>query len=231
MTYGHSHVLVDFPAPSNARSLAEERALNRRPYWIEVDPTNVYGWRLDREANYGSLTQVRIGEKAVVADGEFGEKVYDQVRVIESGRYRVFRQEEQKLEMQGPFPYPASFNQSDATSEYELVESGPYSLDQIPLVTIYANKTDTMTSKPPLLDIAHLNLAHFQSKQTIHSLHIASQPMLVLEAGMIKRKTWLLALITRWRPSRVTRSLRGACIKRVEAQTSKSKSFSNRWRR
>ena len=182
LTYGHSHILVDFPAPSNARSLAEERALNRRPYWIEVDPTNIYGWRLDWETNYGSLTQVRIGEKAVVADGEFGEKVYDQVRVIEPGRYRVFRQEEQKLEMQGPFPYPASFDQSDATSEYELVESGDFSLGQIPLVTIYADKKDTMTSRPPLLDIAHLNLAHFQRQaDLIHSLHIASQPMLVLE--------------------------------------------------
>jgi len=182
LTYGHCHTLVDFPAPSGARSLAEERALNRRPYWIQVNPTDVYGWRLDREANYGRLTQVRIGEKAVVADGEFGEKVYDQVRVIEPGRYRVFRQEEQKLEMQGPFPYPASFDQSDATSEYELVESGDFSLGQIPLVTIYADKTDTMTSRPPLLDIAHLNLAHFQRQaDLIHSLHIASQPMLVLE--------------------------------------------------
>jgi hypothetical protein len=182
LTYGHSHILVDFPAPSAARSLAEERALNRRPYWIEVDPIDVYGWRLDREANYGNLTQVRVGEKAVVSDGEFGEKVYDQVRVIEPGRYRVFRQEEKKLEMQGPFPYPASFDQSDATSEYELVESGDFSLGQIPLVTIYADKKDTMTSRPPLLDIAHLNLAHFQRQaDLIHSLHIASQPMLVLE--------------------------------------------------
>ncbi len=197
LTYGHCHTLVDFPAPSGARSLAEERALNRRPYWIEVDPTQIYGWRLDRETNYGNLTQVRIGEKAVVPDGEFGEKVYDQIRVIdgefgekvydqirviEPGRYRVFRQEEQKKEMQGNFPYPSSFDQSDATEEYELVESGPYSLDQIPLVTIYANKTDTMTSKPPLLDIAHLNLAHYQRQaDLIHSLHIASQPMLVLE--------------------------------------------------
>ena len=182
LTYGHSHILVDFPAPSNARSLAEERALNRRPYWIEVDPTNVYGWRLDRETNYGSLTQVRIGEKAVVADGEFGEKVYNQVRVIESGRYRVFRQEQKDQQMEGPFPYPASFDQSDATAEYELVESGDFSLGQIPLVTIYADKKDTMTSRPPLLDIAHLNLAHFQRQaDLIHSLHIASQPMLVLE--------------------------------------------------
>ena len=73
-----------------------------------MDPTQVYGWRLDREVNYGNLTQVRIGEKAVVPDGEFGEKVYDQIRVIEPGRYRVFRQEEQKKEMQGKFPYPSA---------------------------------------------------------------------------------------------------------------------------
>ena len=147
--------------------------------WIQL---NVYGWRLDRETNYGSLTQVRIGEKAVVPDGEFGEKVYDQVRVIEPGRYRIFRQEEQKKEMQGNFPYPSSFDQSDATAQYELVESGDFSLGQIPLVTVYANKTDTLTSKPPLLDIAHLNLAHYQRQaDLIHSLHIASQPMLVLE--------------------------------------------------
>ena len=182
LTYGHCHTLVDFPAPTDAKSLAEERALNRRPYWIEVDPTKVYGWRLDRESNYGNLTQVRIGEKAVVPDGEFGEKVYDQIRVIEPGRYRVYRQEQQKKEMQGNFPYPSSFDQSDATAEFELIESGPYSLEQIPLVTVYANKLDTMTSRPPLLDIAHLNLAHFQRQaDLIHSLHIASQPMLVLE--------------------------------------------------
>ncbi len=74
LTYGHSHVLVDFPAPSNARSLAEERALNRRPYWIEVDPTNVYGWRLDREANYGSLTQVALAKKQLLLMESSGKK-------------------------------------------------------------------------------------------------------------------------------------------------------------
>jgi hypothetical protein len=182
LTYGHCHTLVDFPAPSGAKSLAEERALNRRPYWIEVDPTDIYGWRLDRESNYGRLIQVRIGEKAVVADGEFGEKVYDQIRVIEPGRYRIYRQEQQKQEMQAGFPYPTAFNQTDAKAAYELIEQGPYSLDEIPLVTTYANKTDTMTSKPPLLDIAYLNLAHFQRQaDLIHSLHVASQPILVLE--------------------------------------------------
>ena len=91
LTYGQSHILVDYPAPTGALTLAEERAQNRRPYWIEIDPTNIYGWRLDREVNYGSLIQVRIAEKAVVPSGEFGEQVFDQVRVIEPGKFSIYR--------------------------------------------------------------------------------------------------------------------------------------------
>lgn len=60
---GQGHTLIDYPAPSGAVSLAEERAQDRRPCWVEVDPTNIYGWRLDRESNYGNLVQIRIAEK------------------------------------------------------------------------------------------------------------------------------------------------------------------------
>ena len=69
-----------------------------------------------------------------------------------------------------------------ADKDYKQVESGNFSLGEIPLVTIYSGKTDNLVSKPPLLDIAYLNLAHFQRQaDLIHSLHVASQPMLVME--------------------------------------------------
>ena len=183
LTYGHSHTLVDFPAPTGAKSLAEERSQNRRPYWIEIDPTNIYGWRLDREVNYGNLIQVRIKEKAVIPTGQFGEQVFDQVRVIEPGKYRIYREKESSKELKGGSPeYSAQFSSPVNEQEYELVESGDYSLSEIPLVTVYTGKTDTLTSKPPLLDIAYLNLAHFQRQaDLIHSLHVASQPLLVME--------------------------------------------------
>ena len=183
LTYGHSHTLVDFPGPNGALSLAEERIQNRRPYWIEIDPANIYGWRLDREVNYGNLIQVRIAEKAVVADGEFGERVYDQIRVIEPGKYRIFRQKETTKDMYGSdLSTNARFEVPIEAKDYELIESGDFSLGEVPLVTVYSGKTDTMTSKPPLLDIAYLNLSHYQRQaDLIHSLHVASQPMLVLE--------------------------------------------------
>ena len=184
LTYGQSHILVDYPAPSGAVSLAEERQQNRRPYWIEVDPTNLYGWRLDRESNYGNLIQVRVGEKAVLPDGQFGEKVFDQIRVIEPGRYRVFRKKEQIEEMYdvSDNSVTGDFEMGSADKDYKQVESGNFSLGEIPLVTIYSGKTDNLVSKPPLLDIAYLNLAHFQRQaDLIHSLHVASQPLLVME--------------------------------------------------
>ena len=183
LTYGHSNTLVDFPAPTGARSLAEERNQNRRPYWIEVDPANIYGWRLDREVNYGKLIQVRIAEQAVVPEGDFGEKVFDQIRVIEPGQYKIFRKKETTKDMYTQDEsFAGNFDSPANEKDYELVESAEFSLGEIPLVTVYAGKTDTMTSKPPLLDIAYLNLAHFQRQaDLIHSLHVASQPLLVME--------------------------------------------------
>ena len=184
LTYGQSHILVDYPAPTGALTLAEERAQNRRPYWIEIDPTNIYGWRLDREVNYGSLIQVRIAEKAVVPSGDFGEQVFDQVRVIEPGKYHVYRKVSPKKDLINleDNSYSGNFDGPENEKDYELVDSGMFSLGEVPLVSVYSGKTDTLTSKPPLLDIAYLNLAHFQRQaDLIHSLHVASQPMLVLE--------------------------------------------------
>ena len=184
LIYGQSHILVDYPAPSGARSLAEERAQDRRPYWIEVDPTNLYGWRLDRESNYGNLIQVRLAEKAVLPSGQFGEKVFDQIRVIEPGRYRIFRKTEQIEEMYDVADGSSvgDFEVATTNKDYKQVESGNFSLGEIPLVTIYSGKTENLVSKPPLLDIAYLNIAHFQRQaDLIHSLHVASQPMLVME--------------------------------------------------
>ncbi len=183
LTYGHSHTLVDFPAPTGARNLAEERDQNRRPYWIEVDPSKIYGWRLDREVNYGKLVQVRIAEQAVVPEGDFGERVYDQIRVIEPGNYRIYRKKETTKDMYTEDnTFAGNFDSPANEKDYELVESGDFSLGEVPLVTVYAGKTDTMTSKPPLLDIAYLNLTHYQRQaDLIHSLHVASQPLLVME--------------------------------------------------
>jgi chlorite dismutase len=66
--------------------------------------------------------------------------------------------------------------------KWEIVEQGSTSLSDIPMVTTYSNKIGTLFSKPPLAEIAQLNLTHYaRHADLIQALHIAAQPILVLK--------------------------------------------------
>ncbi len=159
LTYGHSAILVDYPAATEARNLAEERAMGRRPYFVHVDAPQIWGWR--KEPGTNRLLQVRIHDYDVRPLNEFGEEQVEEMRVIYPGRYDLY------------------------TLGQELVEftaTGGYSLNEIPLVPIYSNRRGLLVSQPPLLDIANLNITHYQRQaDLIHALHIAAMPTLVLE--------------------------------------------------
>ncbi len=159
LTYGHSAILVDYPAAIGALNLAEERALGRRPYFVHVDAPQIWGWRKEDVTN--RLLQVRIHDYDVRPLNDFGEEQIEQMRVIYPGRYDLY------------------------TLGHDVVEftaSGGYSLSEIPLVPIYSNRRGLLISQPPLLDIANLNITHYQRQaDLIHALHIAAMPTLVLE--------------------------------------------------
>jgi hypothetical protein len=140
-------------------NLAEERAMGRRPYFVHVDAPQIWGWR--KEPGTNRLLQVRIHDYDVRPLNEFGEEQVEEMRVIYPGRYDLY------------------------TLGQEIVEftsTGGYSLDEIPLVPIYSNRRGLLISQPPLLDIANLNITHYQRQaDLIHALHIAAMPTLVLE--------------------------------------------------
>jgi hypothetical protein len=159
LTYGHSAILVDYPAAMGARNLAEERAMGRRPYFVHVDAPQIWGWR--KEGGTNRLLQVRIHDYDVRPLNDFGEEQIEQMRVIYPGRYDLYTLGQEVV---------------------EFSESGGYSLDEIPLVPIYSNRRGLLISQPPLLDIANLNITHYQRQaDLIHALHIAAMPTLVLE--------------------------------------------------
>jgi hypothetical protein len=159
LTYGHSAILVDYPAAMGARNLAEERAMGRRPYFVHVDAPQIWGWR--KEGGTNRLLQVRIHDYDVRPINDFGEEQIEQMRVIYPGRYDLYTLGQEVV---------------------EFTASGGYSLDEIPLVPIYSNRRGLLISQPPLLDIANLNITHYQRQaDLIHALHIAAMPTLVLE--------------------------------------------------
>jgi hypothetical protein len=159
LTYGHSAILVDYPAATGALNLAEERAMGRRPYFVHVDAPQIWGWR--KEAGTNRLLQVRIHDYDVRPLNEFGEEQVEEMRVIYPGKYDLYTLGQEVV---------------------EFTATGGYSLNEIPLVPIYSNRRGLLISQPPLLDIANLNITHYQRQaDLIHALHIAAMPTLVLE--------------------------------------------------
>ena len=138
------------------KTVAEEQAAGVRPYAVIIKPGQVLGWRFDG----GKLMQVRYMESVEVADGDFGVKFVDQVRVLEPGSWRTYR----KPEKGGAWVAEAS---------------GSTNLTYIPWVTFYTGRTGPMTAKPPLLELAHMNVKHWQSQSDQDNLlHVARVPLL-----------------------------------------------------
>lgn len=156
---GVTHVLVDFPRSAPGQSLADEQAQDIRPYTVHVKASDLIAWQTKTVAGVKQLTQIRIRETETEADGQWGEKQVERVRVIYPDRYELY--------------------QKAKRNQWNIVEQGELSLGRIPLVTFYTNKTGFMTGTPPLLDLAHLNVQHWQtSSDQSHILHFIRFPLL-----------------------------------------------------
>ena len=149
--YGHVGVLVDAPKEGNSV----------RPYWVTYTPREILGWRTEIVDGQRVLSQLRLMEKVVVPDGKYGEKTIEQVRVLERGRYELHRKN----------------NKSD----FVLFEEGVMSTEQIPFAIAYSNRVGYLECRPPMADIAELNLIAYQTLSDLaNQLHISAVPMLAM---------------------------------------------------
>lgn len=172
--YGHSSTIVDFAGGTSPRNLAEERALARKPYLVPVSPRQILGWRTSNDSWSSELTQVRIRETVVLAAGKYGEEITDQIRVLEPGRYELWRPTTPRTNLPTGIQLPGP-------TAWDLYESDTTTLDRIPLVTVYSNRLGNLLSRPPLLEVAQLNIAYAQRFCDFHhSIHVGASPILVL---------------------------------------------------
>ena len=168
---GISGVLVDHPTSPEIRTKAQEREAGVRPYFVRYPPGTVLGWKARRISGKMQLTQLRLLEQETVDDGDFGEKNIEQVRVLTPGKWEIWRAKPEK------------------PNEWELKEEGTTSLKVIPFAFFYGVRTGFGTGKPPMLELAHQNVEHWQSssdQQTI--LHVARVPILFMKGFDPKTK-------------------------------------------
>lgn len=176
-----AHVLVDHPqrrGDQAVRTLADDRRENLRPYWSLIRPENLIFASADVVNGREVLTHVRIHEVEVMRDG-FAEieveriRVFDRVTGMADGREDV-----------GVF-FSTWIKRRDAKkgeNEWTL-EMPPQrmDIDEIPLVTFYADRKGLMIGKSPLEDLVDLNIEHWQSRSDQRSiLTMGRFPMLAV---------------------------------------------------
>jgi hypothetical protein len=170
LAYGLCHVLIDYPKTVGAdgaptvRTKAQEIAAGVRPYAIMIRPQQVLGWRSTTNNGQHVLTQFRYMEMVEEDDGEFGTKLIEQIRVLAPGGWATYRKAK-----------------NGDRESWVQNDKGTNSQPVIPLTTYYTNRTGYMTATPPLLELAHLNVKHWQSQSDQDNiLHVARVPMLAI---------------------------------------------------
>ncbi len=147
--YGHVGVLVDAPTTGQ----------NGRPYWVTYTPRDILGYRTEMIDGEVKLSQLRLQEKVSVPDGLYGEKIIDQIRLLTRGGFEIHQKGKNNL--------------------FVKVDEGTTSLSEIPFSVAYANRLNLLESRPPMSDIAELNLKAYQIQSDLdNQLHISAVPML-----------------------------------------------------
>lgn len=161
--YGLGGILAEYPTVDNPTTVTKafEKANNIRPYLVSICAHQLLGWIMTKVNNQWVFKQIRYKEYVTVDDGPYHEAEVEQVRVINQNTWEVHRKDEK--------------------DRWQLFEKGINTLGEVPFVPTYGDRTDFMESLPPLLDVAYLNVAHWQSasdQQTI--LHVARVPILAV---------------------------------------------------
>ena len=162
MAYGMAGILVDVPVAEGVRTRADEKQRGIRPYFVQIHPGNILGWKAQIDGGEWKLIQLRLLEQCLEEDGEFGEKLVEQVKVYTPGAWQAWRK-----------------RQSADGEEWFVHQEGITTYSGIPFVPVYGKRTGFMTSTPPMLELAHANIEHWQSKSDQQSiLHVARVPLL-----------------------------------------------------
>ena len=159
---GITWAVVDYPVVPPGSTLAQEQALGARPYVVEVPVSKVVSWKLDHR---GQILEFRYEECVEVPDGEWGVASERRIRVLRPGEVQVWR----------------AVRTTGTSEEWQLVPelSGPVTLTEVPVACFAPGRTGHFTAKPPLQNLAWLNVQHWQSSSDQRNiLHVSRVPIL-----------------------------------------------------
>lgn len=199
ITVGRAGILVDHPSVAADTTKAQAEAQNIRPFLKHYAAENIFNWKVEGRKNAQVLTQVRLWEYAELRKSEFEVEVRKQIRILdlnEVGQYR------QRIFIKAMMP---------TTMREEWIQLGPdiiplksgTPLDFIPFWFVGVKNNDACPEKPPLIDLANMNISHYKSTADLeHGAHFTGLPTAVItghtEDPTVAEEEYRIGSATAW---------------------------------
>jgi hypothetical protein len=197
LAFAHAHVLIDSPfsaEDTEGRTKADDLRDGARPFWSFLHPEDVIFMSSTYVGSQEILTHVRISETETEMDG-FAETQKCRIRVFN----RVLETAADGTE---PGVYVSVWEKKRVkkTKRVEWIEEEPpkrIGIDEIPLVTFYADRTGIQMGKPPLEDLVDLNLAHWRSSSDHNNILTVTRFPIIAASGVTPEEAQNIVLAPR----------------------------------
>lgn len=189
--HGKTHVLVDHTAGAEGAGTTKADDKGKRPISVHVLATDLLSWKsATMEDGTEGIVEVRIheirtneetGKKEeflkIIRPNDFEEH---QNKAYRPPSYQLVTQRDNPLNESEFYDFREDRQQSWVVTT-PITQFGPKDnpFRSVPLVTIYTKRTGFMTAKPALMDLAEVNLTHWQSAGDQRNImHVVRVPLL-----------------------------------------------------
>ena len=167
LTVGHNAILVDFPDTDGETPNRAVEQETLRPYFVPIRKDDIMSWREMLENGKAVLQQIVIEERNAEPVGEFG--------VHQVISYRVLWRDETGVH----------WNTVRVAKDRSIIPiaEGTYTTQvEIPISEVpTSGRKSLFVSRPPLVDVAYLNVAHYQMwSDYAWSIHKTNVPVFVV---------------------------------------------------
>jgi hypothetical protein len=177
VSIGHGGLLIDFPKSEGIVTVEDVKTKRVRPRILNYKAGNIINWDTVTIGGETKLSLLVLTEQKNVSEDKFEPEF--------EPRWRVFEliQEGNTLKV-AVTVWKQNDNQDPNNKEQYVVESGPDTLmadgrflDTIPFVFYGALNNEPTIDKPPMLDLANINIGHYRNSADYEeALYMVGQP-------------------------------------------------------
>lgn len=172
LDYGVDWILVDHTRVMEGATLAQERAMGARPYWVHIDAKRMLAVYSTFLNGAETIYHARIHEPLTRRRG-YGEETVDRVRALD--RQATIDEATGEIIALGPATwtvYEAQKTKDQDKIDWIMVGTGALTIGVIPLVPFIPVGRDgsSWRVKPAFHDIAHMQVEEFQQESNLKTI-------------------------------------------------------------